>query len=212
MKNKILRLFVLFALSAGLSVAYAERVSQEDAAVVAGNFMQVADTSSSQGAKAPVRPTSLKRVTLAEEAQFYVYENANGEGWVMVAANDVAHPILAYSDEGHFRTDNQPANLKSWLGGYNKQIKYAEENNIEATEEVKSEWQALRKGVRKAKTAAVVSPLLTTLWDQDNPYWNLCPQKSKVNTYTVLCSNGYGTGDELLGVAGNGYRLCFSHL
>lgn len=223
MKNKILRLFVLFALSAGLSVAYAERVSQEDAAVVAGNFMQVADTSSSQGAKAPVRPTSLKRVTLAEEAQFYVYENADGNGWVMVAANDVAHPILAYSDEGYFRTDQQPANLKSWLGGYNKQIKYAEENNIEATEEVKSEWQALRKGVRKAKTAAVVSPLLTTLWDQDNPYWNLCPKKSKVNTYTGCVATAMaqvmnywewpetGTGSASVTCSGTTYTVNFAN-
>ena len=223
MKNKILRLFVLFALSAGLSVAYAERVSQEDAAVVAGNFMQVADTSSSQGAKAPVRPTSLKRVTLAEEAQFYVYENASGEGWVMVAANDVAHPILAYSDEGQFRTDNQPANLKSWLGGYNKQIKYAEDNNLEATEEVKSEWQALRKGVRKAKTAAVVSPLLTTLWDQDNPYWNLCPKKSEVNTYTGCVATAMaqvmnywewpetGTGSASVTCSGTTYTVNFAN-
>ena len=59
------------------------------------------------------------------ENQYYIYENANGEGWVMIAANDIAHPIMAYSETGQFRTDNQPDNLKVWLGQYDKKIQYS---------------------------------------------------------------------------------------
>ena len=176
--------FPTLFLCAALAVsAWADRVSQEDAATVANNFMN-AGASLSGAKKAPAKRMVLKKAAQAEESQFYIYENADGEGWVMVAANDIARPILAYSDEGQFRFDNQPDNIKSWLGGYNKQIKNAEINQLEASEEIKAEWQTLRKGERRAKQAVVVSPMLTTLWDQDNPYWKYCPKKSGENTLT----------------------------
>ena len=184
MKNKYPRLLsVLCALMIATGASWAERVSQEDAALVAGNFMSAGDTTS-QGAQAPGRNRPIRRVTLAEDAQYYVYANANGEGWVMVAANDVVTPILAYSETGEFRTDKMPDNVKYWLGSYDKKIKYAEQNNIEATEEVKAEWRALRKGVRKAKASVTVSPLIQTTWDQDEPYYNLCPKVGNERTLT----------------------------
>ncbi len=162
----------------------AERVSQEDAALVANNFMNVGNTISGVQ-KAPAKKMVLKKAATASENQYYVYENANGEGWVMVAANDVAHPILAYSNTGTFRTDNQPANLKVWLRGYDRQItRAAQDENYVANEQVQNEWKTLRKGANPVKTAVVVSPLIKTGWDQGSPYWNLCPQKSGSRCYT----------------------------
>lgn len=175
-------LIVVTILTLGLNHVFAERVSLEDAATVASNFMNASANSvtGSQSAKRMV----LKKSTAANRPQFYIYENADGEGWVMVAANDIAHPIIAYSDEGHFRTDNQPDNIKYWLGSYEKQIRLAEQNGLEATEDVKNEWKQLRKGVSRAKAAAVISPLIKTGWDQDSPYWNLCPSKNGSRCYT----------------------------
>ena len=186
MRNYITRsILVMMVLALGLSGAYAERVTQEDAALVASNFMFVADTSSSQGAKAPARPMSIKRVSVAEDAQYYVYENANGGGWVMVAANDVVQPILAYSKEGVFNPAGQPSNVKVWMNGYNKQIKYAEENNVEATEEVAEAWRRLRTAPPvTASGNVVVAPLIKTTWDQDSPYWNNCPTYNGSTCYT----------------------------
>ena len=162
----------------------AERVSQEDAALVANNFMNVGNTVSGVQ-KAPAKKMVLKKAATASENQYYVYENANGEGWVMVAANDVAHPILAYSNTGTFRTDNQPANLKVWLRGYDRQItRAAQDENYVANEQVQNEWKTLRKGANPVKAAVVVSPLIKTGWDQDSPYWNSCPQKSGSRCYT----------------------------
>ena len=162
---------------------WAERVSQEDAAVVANNFMNVAQPASGVH-RAPAKRMVLKAAaaTQAEEPQYYIYENANGEGWVMVAANDVVRPILAYSNEGYFRTDNMPANVKSWLGRYSRQIKQAEENNVQATEAVGREWRRLRRGLSPRNATPVVSPLIQTKWDQDDPYWNLCPMSGSNHT------------------------------
>lgn len=162
----------------------AERVSQEDAALVANNFMNVGNTVSGVQ-KAPAKKMVLKKAATASENQYYVYENANGEGWVMVAANDVVSPILAYSNTGTFRTDNQPANLKVWLRGYDRQItRAAQDENYVANEQVQNEWKTLRKGANPVKAAVVVSPLIKTGWDQDSPYWNSCPQISGSRCYT----------------------------
>lgn len=155
----------------------AERVSQEDAALVANNFMNVGNTVSSVQ-KAPAKKMVLKKAATASENQYYVYENANGEGWVMVAANDVVSPILAYSNTGTFRTDNQPVNVRTWLGKYDKFITKIEADGAAQDEEVAAEWSALKKGVRKAKGDAIVGPLVKTTWDQDDPYWTLTPNGS----------------------------------
>lgn len=179
-------LSVLCLLFVGIASTFAERISLNDAALVANNFMNVPTSQSGVRKSVADKRMVLKTAPATqEENQFYVYENANGEGWVMVAANDIAHPILAYSDEGQFRFDNQPSNVKCWLGKYNKQIKQAEENGVLASEEVTQEWKQLRKGTGIRKGTPVVAALIKTKWDQDDPYWNLCPMKgSSHDCYT----------------------------
>ena len=186
-------LIISFACVVALNM-WAERVSVEEAAVVANNFMNVAQPASGVH-RAPAKRMVLKAKGLMDagtngessEPQYYIYENANGEGWVMVAANDVVRPILAYSNEGYFRTDNMPANVKSWLGRYSRQIKQAEENNVQATEAVGREWRRLRRGLSPRNATPVVSPLIQTKWDQDDPYWNLCPMKGSSHDCYAGC-------------------------
>ena len=151
----------------------AERVSQEEAALVANGFMN-SQNASSTVKKAPAK-RMVHKAAASQEAQYYIYENADGEGWVMVAANDAVSPILAYSETGHFRTDRMPKNIRKWLSKYDHFIQKIESDGIEASAEAKSEWTAVRKGIRKSKGDAVVGPLIKTQWDQDAPYNNLCP-------------------------------------
>jgi len=176
--KKILFGFLAMLVSVTL---FAERISPDDAALVANNFMNVA---SAPGVKKAVPQKKMVRKATAEENLFYVYENENGEGWVIVAANDVVRPILAYSETGHFRTDNQPVNVRSWMGKYNHFITKIEADGVEASEEAAEEWNELRKGVRKSKGDAVVGPLVKTQWDQDEPYNNLCPGTGTNKAYT----------------------------
>lgn len=160
---------------------FAERVSVEDAAVVANNFMNVA---SAPGVKKATPAKRMVHKAVAEENLYYIYQNADGEGWVIVAADDAVTPILAYSETGTFRTDNMPVNIRKWMGKYNNFIKKIEDDGVVATEETQAEWKALRKGARKATAAAVVGPLIKTTWDQDAPYYDLCPGTGYNKAYT----------------------------
>ena len=161
----------------GLVVAVtitAERVSESEAALVAHNFMNngQAPTGGKQGA--PSRKMILKEPAATHENAFYVYESPDG-GWVMVAADNVATPILAYSPTGSFKTENQPDNLRLWLEQYNQSIAAAEAEGLTAGAEVAAKWRALRSGKGDAKGTVIVSPLIKTKWNQAEPYNDLCP-------------------------------------
>lgn len=163
---------------------FAERVSVEDATLVANNFMRAASNSNIKKA-VPAKRMVLKANASVAEPQYYVYENADGEGWVIIAANDAVTPVLAFSETGHFRTDNMPENIKHWMGLYDNFIKRIEKDGVEASEEAIEEWNTLRKGQRRATEATViVEPLVKTTWDQDTPYWNKCPGTGSNKAYT----------------------------
>ncbi len=182
------KIFVgMIALLASTMTLWAERVSEADAALVANNFMNVspATTGGAQQVAAPVKRMVRKAVnTTTAEPQYYLYENADGEGWVIIAANDAVTPVLAYSETGHFRTDNMPSNIRHWMGLYDRFITKIGADGVVAGEEAKAEWDGLRKSVRKAKAATVVSPLIETKWDQGSPYNNLCPGTGSDKAYT----------------------------
>lgn len=179
--RKILVGIIAWMLSA--MTVWAERVTESDAALVANHFMNVASANSGVK-KAPAKRMVLKQAPAAQANQYFIYENANGEGWVMVSANDVVRPILAYSETGHFRTDNMPSNITRWLGKYNKFIQNIEADGAIAGLETTAEWNALRRGARKAKGDAVVGPLVQTQWDQGAPYNDLCPGSGSSKAYT----------------------------
>lgn len=172
---------LLMALLVSSMTLMAERVSQEDAALVANNFMNVKSSVAGMK-KAPAKKMALKATN--EQNLYYIYENADGEGWVIIAANDAVSPVLAYSETGHFRTDNMPENIRNWMGKYNNFIAKIEADGVTASEETTAEWSALRKSPRAAQATPVVGPLVKTTWDQDAPYYNLCPGTGRNKAYT----------------------------
>ena len=119
--------------------------------------------------------------------EFYIFNNEDGVGFVIIAADDCVTPILGYSYDNNFVAENLPPNLKGWLDGYAEQIRVAVELRAEATEEIRTEWECLRKEKNlPKKTETAVGPLITTYWDQGYPYNYYCPYNSLTGetTYT----------------------------
>lgn len=178
MRKTILTLCLLtFAFS-----AMAERITEQDAALVARHFMQAESVKNNQlqATKSPrtaMPQTALRRVALPEENQFYVYEYPTG-GWVMISASDAVRPVIAFSETGSFLTDNMPDNVKYWQDVINEGIRTAEASPEQPSAEAKEEWQALRKGVKVATDAeVVVDALVSSQWNQTDPFNRLCPYK-----------------------------------
>ena len=97
------------------------------------------------------------------EANYYVYNVGNDNGFVIVAGDDRATPILGYSDKGTFNLDQMPDNIKAWMAYYNEAMELVVEKNM-----VNRKFEG--------RPTDVITPLLKTKWNQDSPYNLLCPE------------------------------------
>ena len=108
----------------------------------------------------------------------YVFNKPSEKGYIIVSADDIAIPVLGFSDSGTFDAENIPDNLRWWLEEYSREITYASENNI--TEKAYS----IDLGGMNKISRNPISPMLSTKWNQDAPYNNLCPDINGKKTYT----------------------------
>ena len=107
---------------------------------------------------------------------YYVFNFTKGSGYIMVAGDDIAEPILAYSTEWTFNTDKIAPAAKEWFDGYQSEINNGIEKNLSATPEVTQKWSDYQVAFNgKAAKTTAVSPLVTTKWDQVPNYNYLCP-------------------------------------
>ena len=116
--NRIYMVILLLALSAG---AWAERIPESKARSVARQVL------SSQGnLRSDVSPVlayeapCLLRGDIG--ADYYIYTPDQGNGFVIVAGDDVAFPLLGYSFTDPFSADHMPLPMRTWLQGYKKEL------------------------------------------------------------------------------------------
>ena len=133
-----------------------------------------------------VQSHSAKQVTelnlvyteMTESGNPAVYIFNFDDGFVLVSADDVARPILAFSDEQCVDPSLMPDGFAYYLRFYARQIAYAQENNLEPETEVTSEWIHVSKdGFENdnRSTRGDIQPMVTLSWNQDNPYNYYCP-------------------------------------
>ncbi len=94
-------------------------------------------------------------------AAYYVFTNS--ESTLFVSADDVAVPVLGYTDKGDFDPDNMPPQLRWWLDQYASQIEWATQHGVTYTPGPAT------------LNADAIEPMLTTEWDQSYPYNAYCP-------------------------------------
>lgn len=115
------------------------------------------------------QPTPLLKVSPATDPSFvslYVFSD-NGDGYVIVSADDVAAPLLGYSDSGTLDKDNLPPALNYWLEYYAAEIKDA------ASASGKPNLK--RKDNTERPERAAIAPMLKSKWNQSAPYNDDCP-------------------------------------
>lgn len=100
----------------------------------------------------------------------YVFENESG-GYVVIAGEDVAYPILGYSVSDSFPVGDIPDNMKCMLEWYADILCFARQNHWIADKEVSNEWD--RESIDGSEDKTV--RLETAKWGQGAPYNDLCP-------------------------------------
>ena len=100
-----------------------------------------------------------KQSGYSPNAPYYIYNDAQNKGFVIVSGTTEMGEILAYSNENALDTINLHPGLAQLLNSYKMAFKAINTNNAVETE--------AKKGAFFAKT---VAPLLKTTWSQDAPY------------------------------------------
>ena len=168
MKKLLLLSLVLLC---SLTAWTAQRSPEEALSIARSFFMQSSGVITRNAGDIQLVAVSndlLKSVSTrsVEGTAFYIY-NYEHSAYVIVSGDDRMKPVLGYSDNGSFITENLPVNILGWLELYN--AAYTELGNGEkAVTEPKL--------LTKTSFPASVSPLLGSIcWDQSAPYNNNCP-------------------------------------
>ena len=154
-------LLLWFLLCSGVShnCALANPISREQALQNARDFF------AAKGKTLPERSfrhAPVKNGVLTVEANYFVFNVGDDQGFVIAAGDDCVPAILGYADRGTFVGDSLPANVKWWLDGYSDAIGRLQASGQQAP--------------RRAPTHAAIPALLTCQWNQGSPYNMYCPQ------------------------------------
>lgn len=164
-------LSLIVALLSASVALMAEPITQQQALLQARSFFASHGISISQKAKA-LRAPGMTAQADTTHAPYYVI-NADKGGYVVVSGDDSTEPVLGYSLSGKLDADNMPDNLRWWLQEYARQIEYIQKNGLIPA-----------KAAQNATDRDRIEPMLTTRWNQGEPYYNNCPTTNNQRTYT----------------------------
>ncbi len=172
------RLFAALALAALAPGALAAPVTPDQARAEAAAFRRAHVPGLRQAPPVAQDQLSLayQSVTDSGENCFYVFNNPDGSGFTIVSADDRLPAVLGFSENGSFDLDRIPSNMKWWLGEYCSEIsRFLAEDPA---------MPPLRRRAM-AKDRDPIEAMLTSRWDQGDPYNRQCPIDSYANRRSV---------------------------
>lgn len=177
MKKLYYLMAVVLSSSLGL---FANPVSHQEALKTANDFLRARGKTQVSLSKRQVGARRMQSST-ADAAFYYVFNTGNDNGFVVVSGDDRTPRILGYSDTGRLDIQQMPANLQAWFQGYVDEMKEMDRQGVKKSPS--------RRVTSKAKRS--VPPLITSKWNQNAPYNNLCPTYKNVGSATTYrCATG----------------------
>ena len=111
------------------------------------------------------------------ETSFYVF-NFKDTGFVILSADDCYRPIVGYSDEGVFETENMSPELTYYLNSIAEGR--SQTHRTAQSAEVAMEWDMLNESgqLPSRNRGKKATYLVETRWNQSDPYNYFCPHAS----------------------------------
>ena len=108
---------------------------------------------------------------------YYVF-NIGQTCFVVISADDSFRPIVGYSEEGTFPTENPSPEMMYYLDNLSQGRQVALRASIATDEQIREEWKALLSGEKMAPRNDLRSSfhLVQTRWNQNYPYNKFCPR------------------------------------
>lgn len=169
------KILFLLALVFAHIVAAAAPINEEQARRIATQFFSRATTRATTPSVELVWDGEAANTRSATAPALYVFNRTDRAGFVIVAGDEAATPIIGYSHQNHFADDNLPANLRWWLDGVRSMILEARAKGVTAT------------ASSDVATASTVCLHTTATWDQGAPYNGQCPYLSNGSQTITGC-------------------------
>lgn len=180
-RNLLLPCLLLF-----FGTARAQQVSISQAQSRAYDFLQhqSARHSAVRGDKAvnDLQLVFVREYPKDHRPLYYVFNNDENSGFVIVGADEQARDILFFSDHGSYDADNMPENFRWWMEQLEADIVKAiaqGEQSVAISERRSAPARAPRQSVDE---------LMRTRWSQEAPYWNDIPKLgNKYDNFVTGC-------------------------
>lgn len=167
------RKLILFILIIFLNLnLYSEKVSKDIIKKIAINWMN--EKTNKKFSYNNIN--SISSITNNTDTLFYIVE-FSPEGFIIISADDIALPVLMYTDEGRY-TNNLPQGFSEMLFHRKNEIEEARKTVTITNENIKRIWQKYsvdEKLFSKKGNIKTIGPLLNTTWSQNYPYNKFCP-------------------------------------
>ena len=179
MRNLFLRGIAFAAFATSFLPNLAEVISPSQALQVARQYVQVSrqdrlriQVLSTQHKKESQKPSPLP---------YYLFNDARGKGFVLVAGDDAMGQILAYSDEQPLDTLQDNPGVQYLMAAYREYFSAIQHKDLpSSTPSVGlGYFSAKARGKNKNSSKSVVKPvyrMLESLWGQQSPYNLLMPE------------------------------------
>lgn len=104
---------------------------------------------------------------------YYIYNDARGQGFVIVSANDAMGEVLAYSTEETLDTLNANPCVKLLLESYRQTYEVLKEGDAMVLKQSHIAHNAADADTRSGLFTKTVAPLLKSRWGQEHPFNSL---------------------------------------
>ena len=158
------KVFTLISIFTVAVSAMANPVGIDEARSKAASFLNSASSAKTR-AKSVSSKMSLKEVDAGFD-NLYVFNNGENGGFVVVSADDRTDAVLAYSESGSFDSRQGNEALKAMLAGLDGEV---------AAVAALPFFTARNDTEMKEQDREPVRPMITTCWNQYDPYYHFCP-------------------------------------
>jgi len=176
MKYKITILLVFLGLLFSKTI-FAKEVAIDKAQKIAKNFYYERANLLSNISKDEIDISKVFTVKNNSTPLYYVFNLKNHKGFIIVSADDNVYPVLSYSLKGDYNKTNQPLAFEALMENFKQQILSVKKNNFKRSKKVIQAWDKYNSSLQNSKGPGVknVSPLVASLWSQENFYNDSCP-------------------------------------
>lgn len=168
MKRHIL--VALTLLTASLNTT-AKDITPQQAQQIAARYITLDNRNN-----APARSFSISTTaTTPATMPYYAFNDADGNGFVLVSGDDCVTPVLGYSTTGAFDENNMPMQMREWLQSVTAQI---------AAKRTEGNGTARTLAPLDPNPTVIVPALISSTWDQSYPYNRKTPTIGDRGTLT----------------------------